>query len=263
MSHPNFPTKRVEVCQKCYHETLLARDGQHFETVPGPVANTMMLRMATLLMGSFYELTPGQPIKVNRNSFIMRNLPVAKPHTSGGWQSEDLTVPIDDHVNIMIRWYHPAPFDATTRQGALVYFHGGGWTAGSVFQKDQDNNYRNFCKAFGMHFFAVEYRLSPENPFLIPFEDSYAAYKYVVANADKLGVDATKLVTIGDSAGANLSVGVALAALERGITPPSYIVGSNGLFYCDKYNQYPSWNALRSYVRQFSFPNSIFSLTNR
>eukprot|EP01122_Echinamoeba_exundans_P006289 TRINITY_DN1736_c0_g1_i1.p1 TRINITY_DN1736_c0_g1~~TRINITY_DN1736_c0_g1_i1.p1 ORF type:complete len:400 (-),score=41.77 TRINITY_DN1736_c0_g1_i1:139-1338(-) len=246
MSHPNFPTKRVEVCEKCFRETLLARDGQHVETVPGPVANTMMLRFANLLLGSFYEVTPGQPIKVHRNSFVMRNLPTAKPATVGGWQSEDITVPIDDTVNIMMRWYHPAPFDPKVPMGALVYYHGGGWTAGSVFQKDQDTNYRNFCKAFGLMFFAVEYRLSPENPFPIPFEDSYAAYKYVVANAEKLGVDASKLVTIGDSAGANLSVGVALAALERGITPPAYIVGSNGLYYCDKYNQYPSCTALAS-----------------
>jgi acetyl esterase/lipase len=87
--------------------------------------------------------------------------------------------------------------------------------------------------------------------FPIPFEDSYAAYKHVVENAEKLGVDTSKLVAIGDSAGANMSVGIALAALERGITPPAYIVGSNGLFYCDKYNQYPSWTALRSMARLF------------
>jgi hypothetical protein len=164
MSHPNYPTKRVEVCEKCFRETLLARDGQHFETVPGPVANTMMLSFANLLTGSMYEAVPGQPIKVHRNSFVMRNLPMAKPSTAGGWQSEDIAVKIDDTFNVMMRWYHPAPFNPTTPMGALVYFHGGGWTAGSVFQKDQDTNYRNFCKAFGLMFFAVEYRLSPENP---------------------------------------------------------------------------------------------------
>jgi acetyl esterase/lipase len=163
MSHPNFPTRRVTVCTKCYEEALLARDGQYFETVPGPVSNRMMLYVANMLSGSFYELSPGQPIKVKRDSFVVKNLPTAKAHTADGWQSEDLTIPIDDTVSIQIRWYHPAPFNPAQAMGGIVYMHGGGWTIGTVFQADQDTNYRAFCKAFNLMFFAVEYRLSPEH----------------------------------------------------------------------------------------------------
>jgi acetyl esterase/lipase len=57
---------------------------------------------------------------------------------------------------------------------------------------------------------------------------------------------------MGDSAGANMAVGLAIAAIERGITAPSYIIGSNGLYYCDKYNKFPSWEKLHEHVRSCS-----------
>lgn len=166
MSHPKFAQKRVKVCENCFRTTLLAREGVHTETVPGPVANQAMLRLANSLMGMFLELTPGQPVKVKREGFIMKVLPTAKPSIVDGIQSEDFQVTAADGAQISVRWYHPAPLDPTKTYPATFYMHGGGWTVGSVFQKDQDTNYRLFAKKLQTMFFAIEFRLSPEHPYV-------------------------------------------------------------------------------------------------
>ena len=100
---------------------------------------------------------------------------------------------------------------------ALVFFHGGGWVAGSVLTHD------GICAALARDadvvVVSVAYRRAPENPFPLPNDDAYAALAWVAANASTLGVDAARLAVACDSAGAHLAAGVAIEARERGPTP--------------------------------------------
>jgi acetyl esterase/lipase len=61
----------------------------------------------------------------------------------------------------------------------------------------------------------VEYRLAPKHPFPDGFNDSYAALQWTLANADKLGIDKSRVAVGGDSAGGGLAAGVAQRALQE------------------------------------------------
>lgn len=66
-----------------------------------------------------------------------------------------------------------------------------------------------------------DYRLAPEYPFPVPVEDCYQAYAWTVRNAEKLGIDSSRIVIAGDSTGGNLAAAVTIMASERGERLPA------------------------------------------
>lgn len=112
--------------------------------------------------------------------------------------------------SVPVRIYRPT---AESNLPVLVYLHGGGLVMGT------NHSFEPLARALaatcGAVVVAVEYRLAPENPRPAQFDDAYAATEWVAGNAGELGVDAGRLVAIGDSAGGSLAAGVALAARDR------------------------------------------------
>ena len=68
------------------------------------------------------------------------------------------------------RVYRPS---ADTDLPVVVYFHGGGWTIGSVDQFDLIT--RQIANATGAVVVSVDYRLAPEHPFPAPLDDCWRA----------------------------------------------------------------------------------------
>ena len=62
---------------------------------------------------------------------------------------------------------------------------------------------------------SVDYRLAPESKYPVAVEDSYAALLWIVANAERLGIDRRRIAVGGDSAGGNLATVMALVARDR------------------------------------------------
>jgi acetyl esterase len=110
-----------------------------------------------------------------------------------------------------IRIYHP---EQGGQRGALVFFHGGGFVIGTL--DGHDNLCRQICVDAGCVVVSVDYRLAPEHKFPSALEDAYAATCWVQAHAAELEFDADKLAVGGDSAGGNLTAGVAMLAKQRG-----------------------------------------------
>jgi len=94
----------------------------------------------------------------------------------------------------------------------LVFFHGGGWVIGNL--ETHDVVCRKLAVEGELIVISVDYRLAPEHKFPAAVEDAITATKWVAANAQKLGVDASRLVVGGDSAGGNLAAVVAIAARD-------------------------------------------------
>lgn len=103
---------------------------------------------------------------------------------------------------IPLRIYTPANAPATGTAG-LIYFHGGGFVAGSL--DTHDAIARSLANACGARVMSVGYRLAPEHPFPAAIEDGRAAAYWVAANATALGLDPARLAVGGDSAGATLA----------------------------------------------------------
>ncbi len=120
------------------------------------------------------------------------------------------------------RLYHPAPGQALP---IIVYLHGGGWVAGGI--RVADGPCRELAAASGCAVISVGYRLAPETPFPGPLQDCLAALAWVVARADELGVDASRLAIAGSSAGGNLAAAAAIAVRDAG----GPLITSQLLFY--------------------------------
>jgi acetyl esterase len=99
------------------------------------------------------------------------------------------------------------------RPGVLD-IHGGGMAIGSPAMDDPTNV--AIAGGIGAVVVSVDYRMAPEHPFPAAPEDCYAALLWFVANAGELGVDASRIAVIGDSAGGNLATVTALLARDRG-----------------------------------------------
>lgn len=105
---------------------------------------------------------------------------------------------------VPVRVYRPRP---GTTSPLTVWFHGGGWVAGSVAHADRPC--RALARASGTVVASVEYRRPPETPFPGPLDDAEAATVWLAEHAAELGADPDRVVVGGDSAGGNLAAAVA------------------------------------------------------
>lgn len=103
---------------------------------------------------------------------------------------------------------------------ALFFIHGGGWIYGDL--DSHDATCRFLAEHARVRVIAVDYRLAPEAPFPAAFDDTLAAWKWIVANAEGVGVDVDRLAIGGDSAGGNLATIIAQHAVTEGFQAPKF-----------------------------------------
>jgi acetyl esterase/lipase len=128
--------------------------------------------------------------------------------------------PGDPDVAIWILEPDAPPEPGALRPGILET-HGGGHVLGNA--RTSVGLYAATVRELGAVMVLVDYRLSPETPFPGPLEDCYAGLKWLVANADHLGVDRGRIAITGISAGATLAAGVALLARDRDRIPLAFL----------------------------------------
>ena len=107
------------------------------------------------------------------------------------------------------------PADLPAGAPVLVYFHGG------AFAMTYGALHIHMCQRYALAaqclVLFVDYRLAPRNPWPAGFDDCYDSLLWVLQRAAELGVDASRIVVGGDSAGGALAAGVAQKACDNGI----------------------------------------------
>lgn len=94
-------------------------------------------------------------------------------------------------------------YSAAPKQPVIIYFHGGGFVYYSI--ESHDYVARRHCALNQCTVISVEYRLAPEHPFPAAHQDAYTVIEYVHEHAEELGIDPSKIIVSGDSAGANIA----------------------------------------------------------
>ena len=120
-----------------------------------------------------------------------------------------------DADGVRCRLYRPAGVGPPSDEppSALVYLHGGGFVFGDL--DTHDGQARRLANRTGRAVLAVDYRRPPEHPFPAAVEDADAALAWLLRNGRGLGLDVTRPVVVGDSAGANLALGLVLRHPDR------------------------------------------------
>ncbi len=138
----------------------------------------------------------------------------------------------------------PGAGAATTGQGprwpVVVWVHGGGWVSGA---RGDIGHYASVLAAQGFAVVSVDYTLAPEAHYPTPLRQVNRALAFLVAQGPAPGVDATRLVLAGDSAGAHIAAQVAALHREPGYAqrldiapalPPGHLRGV--LLFCGPYD---------------------------
>src|SRR4030081_2543490 len=125
---------------------------------------------------------------------------------------QPLAIPSPDGP-IPARIYTPSGLRQTNGLApCLVFFHGGGWVVGGL--DSPDLVCRKLADEGELIFISVDYRLAPEHKFPAAVDDAITATKWIADNSRQLGIDASRLMGGGDSAGGNLAAVVAISARD-------------------------------------------------
>ncbi|HSK69051.1 MAG TPA: alpha/beta hydrolase [Candidatus Limnocylindria bacterium] len=107
--------------------------------------------------------------------------------------------------------------DAPRPQQAMLYLHGGGYTAGTLEHARAFGGM--FALETGREAFCLGYRLAPENPFPAALEDALAAYRLMLQEYAP-----EDIAVVGESAGGGLCFCLCLKLKDEGLPQPGRIV---------------------------------------
>ena len=164
---------------------------------------------------AFHEM----PLSEGRPLFTETMLSLATPMTP--FKTPEIGEMVDRAIDgpggkLPLRIYRPFGL-GSQRVPAILWIHGGGWTLGSLDAYDPPCRFlaaRGNCVVI-----SVDYRLAPENRYPAQLEDCLAAWRWITASTDQLGVDPTRLVIAGDSTGGTLAAVLANEVRHDAVKP--------------------------------------------
>ncbi|SDG46896.1 alpha/beta hydrolase [Paraburkholderia phenazinium] len=148
-----------------------------------------------------------------------KSAPILEVASAPMFSVEDLPVPMRDGASIRARLYQPLEPSWAQPAPALVYYHGGGFTVGSV--DTHDALCRMFARDAQCAVLSVDYRLAPEHKFPTAVNDAFDALSWLHANAAVYGIDTGRIAVGGDSAGGTLATVCAVLARDAGLPQPA------------------------------------------
>ena len=121
-----------------------------------------------------------------------------------------------DYGNFVVEHYHK---EGALQGKAILYLHGGGYVGKA------GNGHRLIslkeAELFGAgDVFMPDYRLAPKHVYPVALEDAVVTYQGMLDR----GFESSKIVFVGDSAGGNLAVALAVYAREHNMPQPGAII---------------------------------------
>lgn len=102
------------------------------------------------------------------------------------------------------------PRRVVTNEAVLLHFHGGAYVSGNLLQARMVIS--PISAAAHLQGITFSYRLAPEHPYPAQLEDAMQVYRLLL----KMGVRPEKIGFVGESAGGNLALALALSLKEKG-----------------------------------------------
>ncbi|MDB5182491.1 MAG: Alpha/beta hydrolase fold-3 domain protein [Candidatus Saccharibacteria bacterium] len=122
-------------------------------------------------------------------------------------------IPQQKIAGVNTAWFMPP----TKTDRTILYIHGGGFVFGSLKTHHQHTaRLARLCKA---NVLAVDYSLSPENPYPAALDELLNVWQEIIKN-----IDITKTAIMGESAGGNLAMALLLKIREAGLPQPACAV---------------------------------------
>ncbi|MET4637581.1 alpha/beta hydrolase [Mycetocola sp. 2940] len=171
-----------------------------------------------------------------------RKTPAWKRHNAQKWDTKlyrrvgleppevevtDHQVDVPGHPTVRVRAYRPLDGDGSgVGRGesgpllpAVLAFFGGSFQLGGVDYTSIDATFRSRTVDARVIHVAVDYALAPEHQYPTQIEQGYAALDWLVANAERLGVDPDRIGITGISSGGNIAASVTLVNRDRARHP--------------------------------------------
>lgn len=197
--------------------------------------------------------------------FVDKNLPVIDVKPLPVHDVQDIVVDGWQGASLNARLYLPSESDWTCPKPVLLWFHGGGFTIGSI--TSYDAVCRTLCARGDVAVLSVNYRLAPEHKFPTAAMDAFDAYQWLLKNAAAHGLDASKIIIGGDSAGGTLSAATCIQAREAGLPQPILQLliypGTCGFGETPAYAQYAMGYRLTKPIIDWFFGNYLNSTEDR
>jgi acetyl esterase len=172
-----------------------------------PAMRSVLERMARARHAPMYTLSPQQARAAYEAGAGVLEIP--RPQLP---RSQDFEIPVRGGACIPARVVAP-----TTEPGlpVLLYFHGGGFTIGSI--ASHDTVCRRLAELSGCAVVSAGYRLAPEHRFPTAHDDAWDALQWLAGEGRALGLDTTRIAVGGDSAGGTLATFSAIRARDAGL----------------------------------------------
>jgi acetyl esterase/lipase len=105
--------------------------------------------------------------------------------------------------------------DTPALQPTLIFYHGGGWIGGT-----KEASFMSIVPwlEMGWNVVNVEYRMARVAPAPAGVEDALCALRFVVGQAKAYGVDTSRIVVSGESAGGHLALAAGMIPASAGFT---------------------------------------------
>ncbi|MER7705072.1 alpha/beta hydrolase fold domain-containing protein [Kitasatospora sp. NPDC097605] len=188
--------------------------GDHGVAAPPPFDPELDAALTALGVGARAPVTPETLAAWQRRDAATRPRPTVEALRDGGrFEVAEL-----DAAGVRLVSARPAGSDGPLP--LLYYLHGGGLVTGNAWSV-LPRLLRELAEPLGIAVVSVGYRLAPAAPYPAAVEDCFAGLRWTAGHADRLGIDAGRVVVGGKSAGGGLAAALALLTRDRGGPVPA------------------------------------------